>query len=78
MKTPKTETAFPITPALPPTMPRNAQAFHEDWEKVQRTLGAVLRAYYYDRPAFKNAVAVAAYAVAELELHDTTPLEARP
>jgi hypothetical protein len=72
---PKTETAFPITPALAPTIPANALAFHEDWEKVQRALGAVLMAYYYNRPAFKNAVAVAAYAVAELELHDT---EAHP
>ena len=65
------ETAFPITWHLQPTLPANAEAFPENWERVQRALGAVLRAYYYDRPAFKQAVAVAAYAVAELKNSDT-------
>jgi hypothetical protein len=42
--------------------------FHAAYEHAQKTLGTVLREYYYGtRPGFIAAVTAAAYAVADLE-----------
>ena len=58
-----------IPPPVPPRRltPPTAADFHAQWETVQRRLGEVLMAYYHHPERYVDAVADAAYAVADLE-----------
>jgi hypothetical protein len=57
---------FPIKWDLRPTVPPTAEQFHDDWEELQRRLGLVLRAFYYDPANYLAAVNRAVNALAKL------------
>ena len=63
-----TRLIIPPTTPPPSTTPNNANQFHEQWETVQRRLGAILMAFYHYPERYEDAVLQAAYAVAELDL----------
>lgn len=63
---------------VPPRNHTEQERFHLAWERAQNAMGSILCAYYYGtRPEYVEAIAKAAYAVADLE-RETSPNHKEP